>query len=97
MKHNNNNNNFKVELNFSLDYNFKYMLPWKKKNHILLVLSQFRGTFGKDNGKIILFVVPPRQIENNAHPKFWRDNNKYYGIFDKGLLIILGFLGSLVG
>ena len=51
---NNNNNNFKAELNFSLDYNFKYMLPWKKKkrNHILLVLSQFRGTFGKDNGKI---------------------------------------------
>ena len=24
----------------------------KKKNHILFVLSQFRGTFGKDDGKI---------------------------------------------
>ena len=53
MKDNNNNSNFKAELNFSLDYNFKYMLPWKKRNHTLLVLSQFRGTFGKDKGKIL--------------------------------------------
>lgn len=53
MKDNNNNSNFKAELNFSIDYNFKYMLPWKKRNHILLVLSQFRDTFGKDNDKIL--------------------------------------------
>ena len=30
----------------------------KKKNHILFVLSQFKGTFGKDDGKI------PKIIKN---------------------------------
>ena len=28
----------------------------------------------------------PREIENNANAKFWRDNKAYYGIFEKGLL-----------
>ena len=27
----------------------------------------------------------PREIENKANVKFWRDNKKYYGIFEKGL------------
>ena len=27
----------------------------------------------------------PREIENNANTKFWRDNEEYYGIFEKGL------------
>ena len=53
----NNNNRLKAEFNFSSDYNLKNMLPWKK-NHILFVLSQFRGMFGKDNSKI------PKMIKN---------------------------------
>ena len=28
----------------------------------------------------------PREIENNANAKLWRDNKAYYGIFEKGLL-----------
>ena len=28
----------------------------------------------------------PREIENNANAKFWRDNKAFYGIFEKGLL-----------
>ena len=28
----------------------------------------------------------PREIENNANAKFWRDNKEYHGIFEKGLL-----------
>ena len=51
IKDNNNNNSLKAELSFSSDYNFKNMLPWTK-SHILFVLSQFRGTFGKEDGKI---------------------------------------------
>ena len=27
----------------------------------------------------------PREIENNANAKFWRDNKEYYDIFKKGL------------
>ena len=28
----------------------------------------------------------PREIENNANAKFWRENKEYYGIFEKDLL-----------
>ena len=28
----------------------------------------------------------PRETENNANAKFWRDNKDYHGIFEKGLL-----------
>ena len=28
----------------------------------------------------------PREIENNFYAKFWRDNKKYYGIFERHLL-----------
>ena len=28
----------------------------------------------------------PREIENDANAKLWRDNKAYYGIFEKGLL-----------
>ena len=27
----------------------------------------------------------PREIENNATAKFWRENKESYGIFEKGL------------
>ena len=27
----------------------------------------------------------PREMENNANAKFWRDNKECYGIFEKGL------------
>ena len=28
----------------------------------------------------------PREIENNAYAKFWRDKKEYYGKFESGLL-----------
>ena len=28
----------------------------------------------------------PREIENNANAKFWRENKQYHGIFEKDLL-----------
>ena len=31
-----------------------------------------------DNG-----LFAPREIENNANVKFWRDNKEYYVIFEK--------------
>jgi len=33
-------------------------------------------------------IIAPREIENNAYAKFWRDNKEYYGIFEKGLLLM---------
>ena len=30
-------------------------------------------------------TIAPREIEINAYANFWRDNKKYYGIFEKGL------------
>ena len=30
-------------------------------------------------------TITPREIENYAYAKFWRDNKEYYGIFEKGL------------
>ena len=27
--------------------------------------------------------LPPRETDNNAYAKFWRDNKEYYGIFWK--------------
>ena len=30
-------------------------------------------------------LFAPREIENNANVKFWRDNKEYYVIFENGL------------
>ena len=30
--------------------------------------------------------MAPREIENNAYAKFYREKKEYYGIFEKGLL-----------
>ena len=32
-------------------------------------------------------LLVPREIENNAYAKFWRDSKEYCGIFEKGLFI----------
>ena len=36
-------------------------------------------------------ALVPREIENNAYAKFWRDNEEYYGIFEKGLDLVTVF------
>ena len=30
---------------------------------------------------LVVLTITPREIENNAYAKFWRDNNEYYGVF----------------
>ena len=35
--------------------------------------------------KIFGLTIAPREIENNAHAKFWRDNKEDNGILKKGL------------
>ena len=34
----------------------------------------------------------PRENENNAYAKFWRENNEYYGIFESGPLNLIPFV-----
>ena len=29
--------------------------------------------------------MAPRELEDNAYAKLWRDNKEYYGIFEKGI------------
>ena len=68
LRKDNNSNSLKAELNFSSDYNLKNMLPWKKKSYSVCS-SQFRGTFGKDNGKI------PKIIKNLSEEAQLASNN----------------------
>ena len=78
----NNNNSLEAELNFISDYNLNNMFPWKKKSYSVCS-SQFRGTFGKDNGKI------PKIIKNLSMEAQLASNNfvEEEAISDPSLLL----------
>ena len=53
----------------------------KRKERGIVVASSSRSIISYQ----VEAILTPRELENNAYAKFWRDNKEYYGIFEKGL------------
>ena len=67
----------KIRLTLELDaFREKKMPTWLKRDKSMTKLA----SKWVDNRSFA-----PREIENNAIAKFWRENKEYYVIFEKGL------------